>query len=244
MNLVQRHASWNSTNPRVAIVETDITLALALSHNLKTEGYFVESVDGGEEALRKLADAPPDLVILDWMLPGISGPEICIRLRAEEATRILPIIMVSARGEEYLRLRGFSAGADDFVVKPFSMQELVARVRALLRRSRFALADHLLTRGDLQLDRDTRRVRRGLRNVHLRRKEFGLLECMLERPGGIFSRPQLLDHVLGQSVDIDDRSVDVYVGRLRKALSTGSERDPILTVRGTGYAFDETFGKP
>ena len=244
MNLVQRHASWNSTNPRVTIVEGDIALALALSHNLKTEGYVVESVDRGDEAVRKLADAPPDLVILDWMLPGISGPEICIRLRAEDATRMLPIIMLSARGEEILRLRGFSAGADDFVVKPFSMRELIARVRALLRRSRFALADHLLTRGDLQLDRQTRRVRRGLRNVHLSPKEFGLLECLLERPGGVFSRQQLLERVWGPSVDITDRAVDVHIRRLRKALSTGCERDPILTVRGTGYSFDETFGKP
>jgi two-component system phosphate regulon response regulator PhoB len=149
-------------------------LALALSHNLKTEGYVVESVDRGDEAVRKLADAPPDLVILDWMLAGISGPEICIRLRAEEATRTVPIIMLSARGEEFLRLRGFSAGADDFVVKPFSMPELMARVRALLRRSRANFADHLLTRGDLQLDHQTRRVRRGLRDVHLRPAEFRL----------------------------------------------------------------------
>ena len=243
MNLVRQHARRNSTNPCITIVEGDITLALALSDNLKTEGYVVESVDRGEQAVRKLADAPPDLVILDWMSSGMSGREICTRLRAENATRTVPIIMLSAPGEEFFRLRGFSAGADDFVVKPFSMRELIARVRALLRRSRVDFAGQLLTRGDLQLDRDTRRVRRGLRNVHLRRKEFRLLECMLERPGGIFSRRQLLDHVWEQSVDIDDRAVDVYVGRLRKALSTGSERDPILTVRGTGYAFDETFGK-
>ena len=134
----------------------------ALSHNLKTEGYVVESVDRGEEALRKLADAPPDLVILDWMPSGMSGPEICTRLRAEDATRMLPITVLSA-GEEVLRLRGFSAGADDFVVKPFSMRELIARVRALLRRSRFTIVDHPLTRGDLQLDHQTRRVRRGAR---------------------------------------------------------------------------------
>jgi two-component system phosphate regulon response regulator PhoB len=163
MNLVERHASWRSTNPRVTIVETDIALAVALSHNLKTEGYVVESVDRGDEAVRKLADAPPDLVILDWMLSGMSAPEICTRLRAEDATRMLPIIVLSARGEEVLRLRGFSAGADDFVVKPFSMRELIARVRALLRRSALTIADHPLTRGDLQLDHQTRRVRRGAR---------------------------------------------------------------------------------
>jgi two-component system, OmpR family, phosphate regulon response regulator PhoB len=244
MNLAQRPASRNSTNPCITILEGDIALALALSHNLKTEGYVVKSVNRGDEAIRKLADTPPDLVILDWMLPGVSGPEICIRLRAEEATRMLPIIMLSARGEESLRLRGFSAGADDFVVKPFSMRELMARVRALLRRSRFALADHLLTRGDLQLDRDTRRVRRGFRNVRLSRKEFGLLECLLERPGSIFPRKHLLERVWGPSIDITDRAIDVYIWRLRKVLSVGHERDPILTVPGAGYSFDETYGKP
>ena len=216
----------------------------ALSHNLKTEGYVVESVDRGDEAVRKLAAAPPDLVILDWMSSGMSGPEICTGLRAEGATRMLPIIMLSGRGEEVLRLRGFGAGADDFVVKPFSMRELIARVRALLRRSRFAIERHVLTRGDLQLDHQTRRVRRGLRDVHLRPTEFRLLECLLERPGGVFSRQHLLERVWGPSVDITDRAVDVHVGRLRKALSNGRERDPILSVRGAGYSFDETFGKP
>ena len=244
MNLVRRHGSRNSTNPCITIVDGDIALALALSDNLKTEGYVVESVDRGDEAVKKLADAPPDLVILDWMSPGLSGPEICTRLRAEEATRMLPIIMLSARGEEFLRLRGFSAGADDFVVKPFSMRELIERVRALLRRSRFAIADQVLTRGDLQFDRQTRRVRRGLRDVHLRPREFGLLECLLERPGSVFSRQHLLERMWGPSVDITDRAVDVHIGRLRKALSTGRERDPILSVRGAGYSFDETFGNP
>ena len=244
MNLARRDASRNSTNPCIMIVEDDIALAVALSHDLKTEGYVVESVDRGDEAVRKLADAPPDLVILDWMLPGMSGPEICIRLRAQDATRMLPIIMLSARGEEFLRLRAFSVGADDFVVKPFSMRELIARVGALLRRSRFAIADHLLTRGDLQLDRQTQRVRRGWRNVHLRPTEFRLLECLLERPGSVFSRQHLLERVWPPSVDITDRAVDVHIGRLRKALSTGCEHDPILSVRGAGYSFSETFGKP
>ena len=141
---------------------------------------------------------------------------------------MLPIIMLSGRGEEVLRLRGFGAGADDFVVKPFSMRELIARVRALLRRSRFAIERHVLTRGDLQLDHQTRRVRRGLRDVHLRPTEFRLLECLLERPGGVFSRQHLLERVWGPSVDITDRAVDVQIGRLRKALSSGRERDPIL----------------
>ena len=246
MNLVRRNASRNSTNPCITIAEGDIALALALSHNLKTEGYLVKSVDCGNEALRELAHAPPDLVILDWMLSGISGAEICIRLRARRRSdlRMLPIIMLSARAEESLRLRGFSGGADDFVVKPFSMRELIARVRALLRRSGFGISDHLLTRGDLQFDHQTRRVRRGLRDVYLRPTEFRLLECLLERPGSVFSRRHLLERVWGLSVDVTDRAVDVHIGRLRKALSTGHECDPILSVRGAGYSFDETFGKP
>jgi two-component system phosphate regulon response regulator PhoB len=153
-----------------------------------------------------------------------------------------PNYLALGAGEEVLRLRGFGAGADDFVVKPFSMRELIARVRALLRRSRFAIADHLLTRGDLQLDHQTRRVRRGLRDVHLRPTEFRLLECLLARPGVVFSRQHLLERVWGPSVDVTDRAVDVHIGRLRKALSTGRERDPIVSVRGAGYSFDETFG--
>jgi two-component system phosphate regulon response regulator PhoB len=244
MNLVQPQVSLNSTNKRVTIVQADGALALALAYNLETEGYLVESVGRGEEALRKLADSPPDLVILDWMLPGISGREICLQLRAEEATRMLPIVMLSERGDEILRLRGFSAGADDFVVKPFSMRELMARVRALLRRSRFAIAGHLIARGDLQLDPQTRRVRRSSRYIQLRPKEFGLLECLAERPGRVFSRQQLLELVWGPSVDITDRTVDVHIRRLRESLSTARERDPILSVRGAGYSFDETFGKP
>jgi two-component system, OmpR family, phosphate regulon response regulator PhoB len=244
MNLVRQNASRNSTSPHITIIEGDVALAGALSRNLKTEGYVVESVDRGDEAVPKLIDAPPALAILHWMLPGMSGPEICIRLRAQDVTRMLPIIMLSARGEELLRLRGFSVGADDFVVKPFSMGELIARVGALLRRSRFANADHLLTRGDLQLDRETRRVRRGLREVHLRPTEFRLLECLLERPGSVFSRQHLLERIWRPSVDITDRAVDVHIGRLRKALSTGRESDPILSVRGAGYSFSETFGKP
>jgi two-component system phosphate regulon response regulator PhoB len=156
------------------------------------------------------------------------------RLRAEDATRMIPIVMLSARGEEVLRLRGFGVG-----LKPFSMRELIARVRALLRRSRFAIERHELIRGDLQLDHQTRRVRRGLREVHLRPTEFRLLEYLLERPGGVFSRQHLLERVWWPSVDITDRAVDVHIGRLRKSLSTGRERDPILSVRGAGYSLDE-----
>ena len=229
--------------PRILVVEDESDLALLLAYNLEAEGYVVESVERGDEAELRLAENTPDLVILDWMLPGVSGLEICRRLRARENTRTLPVIMVTARGEEAERVRGLSVGADDYVVKPFSLPELMARVRALLRRSRPERIADRLNAGDLDLDRETRRVRRGSRDIHLGPTEFRLLEYLLEKPGRVFSRAQLLDGVWGQAAEIDERTVDVHVGRLRKALSRGRERDPIRTVRGTGYAFDETFGK-
>ena len=229
---------------RVLIVEDEADLALLIRYNLEAEGYLVESVARGDDAEVRLAEHAPDLVILDWMLPGVSGIEICRRLRAQEATRTLPIIMVTARREETERVRGLAMGADDYVVKPFSVPELMARVRALLRRSRPERIAERLYSGDLDLDRVTRLVRRGDRLIHLGPTDFQLLECLLERPGRTFSRSELLGLVWGRSAGIDDRTVDVHIGRLRKKLSKGRERDPIRTVRGTGYAFDETFGKP
>ncbi len=229
--------------PRILVVEDEHALALLLTYNLEAEGFAVERVERGDEAELRLAEAPPDLVILDWMLPGVSGLEICRRLRAREATRSLPVIMLTARGEEAEKVRGLSVGADDYVVKPFSVPELMARVRSLLRRSRPERLATRLVAGDLDLDRETRRVRRAGRDVHLGPTEFRLLEYLMERPGRVFSRAQLLDGVWGLSVEIDERTVDVHVGRLRKSLSRGRERDPLRTVRGAGYAFDETFGK-
>jgi two-component system, OmpR family, phosphate regulon response regulator PhoB len=229
--------------PRILVVEDDSDLALLLVYNLEAEGYVVESVERGDEAELRLVESPPDLVILDWMLPGVSGLEICRRLRARESTRTLPVIMVTARGEEGERVRGLSVGADDYVVKPFSVPELMARVRALLRRSRPERIADQLSAGDLDLDRITRRVTRGSREIHLGPTDFSLLEYLLERPGRVFTRAQLLDGVWGQAAEIDERTVDVHVGRLRKRLTKGRERDPIRTVRNIGYAFDETFGK-
>ncbi len=231
------------TAPHILVVEDEQALGLLLSYNLEAEGFTVERVERGDEAEVRLAELPPDLVILDWMLPGVSGLEICRRLRAREATRTLPVIMLTARGEEGERVRGLSVGADDYVVKPFSVPELMARVRSLLRRSRPERVASRLSAGDLDLDRETRRVRRGARDIHLGPTEFRLLDYLMERPGRVFSRSQLLDGVWGQSVEIDERTVDVHVGRLRKSLSRGRERDPIRTVRGAGYSFDETFGK-
>jgi two-component system phosphate regulon response regulator PhoB len=229
--------------PRILVVEDEIDVALLISYNLEAEGYVVESVERGDEAELRLAENAPDLLILDWMLPGLSGIEICRRLRAREATRTLPIIMVTARREESERVRGLAVGADDYVVKPFSVIELMARVHALLRRSRPERIAERLYVGDLDLDRLTRRVRRGDREICLGPTDFRLLEYLLEKPGRVFSRAQLLDLVWGRSVEVDERTVDVHIGRLRKRLSKGKDRDPIRTVRGAGYAIDESFGK-
>lgn len=241
MNVTRRNFVPGCAKPCILVVEGEADLALALTRDLKAEGYIVEGVERGDEAARGLIELPPDLVILDWRLRAVSGPDICIRLRAREATRMLPIILLSERSDEVALLRGFSAGADDFVVKPFSTPELMARVRALLRRSRPDLTEQLLIRGDLELNRETRRVRRGSRDLRLSPTEFKLLECLLERPGQVFTREQLLDRVWGKS--IGDRTVDVCVGRMRKALSRRGERDPIRTVQRAGYSFDETFDK-
>ena len=229
--------------PRVMVVEDETSLAMLLAYNLEAEGYIVERVERGDEAELRLRESPPDLLVLDWMLPGATGLEICRRLRSRETTKSLPVIMLTARGEESDRVRGLSTGADDYVVKPFSVPELMARVRSLLRRARPERVAGRLARGDIQLDRETRRVRRGERDVHLGPTEFRLLEHLLEKPGRVFSRAQLLDALWDSTADIDERTVDVHVGRLRKAIARGRERDPIRTVRGSGYSFDETFGK-
>jgi two-component system phosphate regulon response regulator PhoB len=229
--------------PRILVVEDETALATLLVYNLQAEGYQVEHVDNGDEAELRIAESPPDLVLLDWMLPGVSGLEICRRLRARDTARDMPIIMLTARGEEAERVRGLSVGADDYVVKPFSTPELMARVRALLRRARPERVASKLSAGDIDLDRDTRRVRRSGREIHLGPTEFRLLEYFMEKPGRVFTRAQLLDSVWGMSAEIDERTVDVHVGRLRKALIRGREKDPIRTVRGSGYSFDETFGR-
>jgi two-component system phosphate regulon response regulator PhoB len=224
-------------------VEDEAALSLLLTYNLEAEGYGVARAERGDDAEVMLAETTPDLVILDWMLPGVSGFELCRRMRARESTRDLPIIMLTARGEESERVRGLSIGADDYVVKPFSVPELMARVRSLLRRARPERIAGRLQAGELMLDRTARRVRRGERDIHLGPTEFRLLEHLMEKPGRVFTRAQLLDSVWGDAAEIDERTVDVHVGRLRKAIVRGRERDPLRTVRGAGYAFDETFGK-
>jgi two-component system phosphate regulon response regulator PhoB len=197
----------------------------------------------GDEADIRLRENVPDLLVLDWMLPALSGIEICRRLRARPETARLPIIMLTARGEEAERIRGLQTGADDYMVKPFSVPELVARVHALLRRVKPEHVAQRLVMGDIELDRVTKRVRRGERELHLGPTEFRLLEFLMKSPGRVFAREHLLDQVWGQDVYVDERTVDVHVGRLRKVLNRRNEADPIRTVRGTGYSFDETFGR-
>jgi len=228
---------------RILVVEDEEALTTLLRYNLAAEGYDVEIVGRGDEADIVLKERIPDLVVLDWMLPGLSGIELCRRLRARPETQQLPIIMLTARGEESERVRGLATGADDYIVKPFSVPELLARVRALLRRARPERLASVLTYGDIELDRDKRRVARSGRPVDLGPTEYRLLEFFLEHPGRVFSREQLLDSVWGRDIYIDERTVDVHIGRLRKVLNEGAEIDPIRTVRGAGYALDDRFAK-
>ena len=229
--------------PRILIVEDEEALVTLLRYNLDAAGYEVDTVARGDEADLKLKESTPDLVILDWMLPGLSGLELCRRLRSRPETKGMPIIMLTARGEESERIRGLDTGADDYIVKPFSVPELLARISALLRRLAPERLANVLSFGDLALDREKKRVSRSGRAVQLGPTEYRLLEFLMERPGRVFSREQLLDGVWGSDIYIDERTVDVHVGRLRKALSRGDESDPIRTVRGSGYALDDRFGK-
>ena len=228
--------------PRILVVEDEEPLTALLRYNFEAEGYQVDIVGRGDDAEIQLEENPPDLVVLDWMLPGISGIELCRRLRARTQTEHIPIIMLTARTEESDRVRGLETGADDYIVKPFSIPELRARVRALLRRAKPGLVSSQLRIADVQLDRETRRVLRGGRDVQLGPTEFRLLEFLMQRPGRVFSRQQLLDGVWGGDVFVDERTVDVHVGRLRKALNRGPAVDLIRTVRSGGYAFDERIG--
>jgi len=227
---------------RILIVEDEEALQMLLSYNFEAEGFTTRSIGHGDEVELAVAEERPDLIILDWMLPGLSGIEICRRLRAKRATQDIPIIMLTARGEEQERIRGLSTGADDYVVKPFSVPELVARARGILRRTNPETVADRLKVGDLVMDLRTRRVLRGKREIDLSPTEFRLLEHLMRSPGRVFSREQLLDAVWGRDIYIDERTVDVHIGRLRNVLNRGREPDPIRTVRGVGYALNERFG--
>ena len=224
--------------PSILIVEDEAALVTLLRYNLERAGFEVAEALDGENALTAIAERIPDLVLLDWMLPGVSGIEICRQLRRGAATRNLPIIMLTARSEEADRVRGLECGADDYVAKPFSPVELIARINAVFRRIRPALAEEILTVGDVQMDLARHRVTRHDRELHLGPTEFRLLRHFLEHPTRVFSREQLLDSVWGADIFVDPRTVDVSIRRLRKALNEAGASDLIRTVRAAGYALE------
>ena len=223
---------------RILIVEDEEALSTLLEYNLGKESFDVAVAADGEEALLKIEESTPDLVILDWMLPKVSGIEVCRQLRARPETRNLPIIMLTARSEESDRIRGLETGADDYLTKPFSTNELIARVRAVLRRIRPGLAEDKVRVGDIVIDRVSHKVTRDENEIHLGPTEFRLLDHLIQHPGRVFSREQLLNAVWGSDVFVEVRTVDVHIGRLRKALNKFKQGDPIRTVRSAGYSLE------
>jgi two-component system phosphate regulon response regulator PhoB len=227
-----------SETSRILIVEDDPSLVELLRYNLENEGFDVAIARDGEAGLEAVDSDTPDLVVLDWMLPNVSGIEICRQLRQKSETRSMPVIMLTAKGEENDRIRGLETGADDYIVKPFSPAELTARIKAVLRRAHPEQAGEMLTYADIEMDITSHRVTRGGHAIKLGPTEFRLLRSFLEKPGRVFSREQLLDKVWGRDIFVELRTVDVHIRRLRKALNTGSDADLIRTVRSAGYSLD------
>ncbi|MEM9938854.1 MAG: phosphate regulon transcriptional regulator PhoB [Pseudomonadota bacterium] len=225
--------------PFIVIAEDEASVSELLRYNLESQGYETATATDGDEAMLLLDERTPDLMLLDWMLPKVSGIEICRRVRSRQETANLPIIMLTAKTEEADRIRGLETGADDYVTKPFSTNELMARVKAVLRRIRPALMDDMIEVGDIAIDRTTHSVTRQGSNIHLGPTEFRLLEYFAQHPGRVFSREQLLDGVWGSDVYVEARTVDVHVGRLRKALMSNGGDNPIRTVRSAGYSLRE-----
>ncbi|WP_299789540.1 phosphate regulon transcriptional regulator PhoB [uncultured Marivita sp.] len=226
----------NIAPPTVLVVEDEPAQREVLGYNLEAEGFRVAKAENGEEALLLVDEEQPDIIVLDWMLPNVSGIEVCRQLKTRSDTRHVPIIMLSARSEEVDRVRGLETGADDYVIKPYSVVELMARVRAQLRRTRPAAAGLRLEYDDIVLDSETHRVTRDGAEIKLGPTEFRLLTTLMEKPGRVWSREQLLDRVWGRDIYVDTRTVDVHIGRLRKSLTQGGGTDPLRTVRGAGYA--------
>jgi two-component system phosphate regulon response regulator PhoB len=223
----------------ILLIEDEAALVELVRYNLEKEGFRVSAANDGEEGLALLNESKPDLLVLDWMLPHVSGIEICRQIRRKTELRDLPVIMLTARGEEADRIRGLEVGADDYVIKPFSPSELVARIRAVLRRARPSGADEMLTYSGIAMDLAAHRVIRNGRSIHLGPTEFRLLRFFMERPGRVYTREQLLDGVWGRDLYVELRTVDVHIRRLRKAINAEGERDPIRTVRSAGYALDD-----
>ncbi len=225
----------------ILIVEDEADLATLLRYNLEAKGFKALVANDGDEAIAIIAEVKPDLILLDWMLPVVSGIELCRRWRKNQETANIPIIMLTAKGEEGDKVRGLATGADDYMVKPFSTLELMARIEAILRRSSPELLSQNLTAGNIELDKKNFRVLREGKEIHLGPIEYRLLEYLMTSIGRVYSREQLLNNVWGSDVYVDDRTVDVHIARLRKSLTKNKQQDPIRTVRGAGYAFDEKF---
>ncbi len=223
----------------ILIVEDEAPQAELLQYNLQKEGYRTVTAADGDQALICIDEEKPDLVILDWMLPEISGIEVCRRLRANAKTKALPVVMLTARGEEGDKVLGLDVGADDYVVKPYSPREMISRVQAVLRRANPALVEDTLTFNDIRMDLSSHQVSRADTKIHLGPKEYKILKTLLERPTRVLTRETLLDRVWGTNVYVEDRTIDVHIGRLRKALKVEGKDDPIRTVRGVGYALKE-----
>ncbi len=226
---------------RIMIAEDEEALRTLLKYNLEKEGFEVTEASDGDKALERLSEKTPDILLVDWMMPGASGLEVCRSVRQKPETRGLPIIMLTARGEETDRIRGLDMGADDYLTKPFAITELLARIRAVMRRMRPAVSEDVTEYGDIIVDKTTRRVKRAGRDIPMGPREFALFTTLLETPGKVFSREILLNMIWGQEKDVDERTVDVHIGRLRKILNESGERDPIRTVRAAGYAIDENY---
>ncbi len=226
----------STDQPSVLLVEDEPAQREVLRYNLEADGFRVTAAENGEEALMLVDETAPDLIVLDWMLPNVSGIEVCRQLKTRSDTRGVPIIMLSARSEEVDRVRGLETGADDYVIKPYSVIELMARIRAQLRRSRPSVVGQRLEYADIILDAETHRVTRDTKELKLGPTEFRLLSTFMEKPGRVWSREQLLDRVWGRDIYVDTRTVDVHIGRLRKALCKHGGVDPLRTVRGAGYA--------
>jgi two-component system phosphate regulon response regulator PhoB len=238
MNAPRDGQAGQTTQPLILIVEDEVALVTLLRYNLEREGFRVLEAGNGEEALLLIKEQRPDLVLLDWMLPILSGIEICRQIRRSPEHRLTPVIMLTARGEEGDKLRGLEVGADDYVTKPFSPSELVARVRAVLRRAKPQPQGETLTYRELNMDLITHRVRRDGREIHLGPTEFRLLKFLMENQGRVFSREQLLDSVWGRDIYVEPRTVDVHIRRLRKAINVEGATDLVRTVRSAGYALD------
>ena len=228
----------STSDPCVLVIEDEIAQLELVAYNFEKEGFRVVRANDGEEGLLSAEEEQPDLIILDWMLPKVSGIEVCRQLKRQSRTKHIAVLMLTARGEEADRVRGLDTGADDYVVKPYSVNELLARARAMLRRTRPGSVGEKMTYGDITVDAEQHKVSRDGQILKLGPTEFRLLSVLIERPGRVWTREQLLDRVWGNEAEVDFRTVDVHIGRLRKALHIADARDPVRTVRGTGYSLD------